>query len=158
MTLAPFNREHFEQLISWIHSEELNYLWGGPTYSFPLTHEQIATQCNRPEVTPFIFKVSGQSVGYIDVFKIAPGHYRLCRIIISDDFRGQGLSKKMVAAMLTKLRSEFACNIASLAVFGHNIIAKNCYQSLGFNITATDVGARAFNGQPWDLVRMEKPL
>ena len=158
MDLEVFTGNDFEQLISWISSDELNYLWGGPAYSYPLTYEQIATHCNQSEVMPFIFKVAGQNAGFIELFHVSDKHYRICRVFISNEYRGQGLSKEMVESVVVKAQADFGCEIISLAVFDHNVIAKNCYKSLGFNVVTTELGTRSYKGKEWDLVRMEKRL
>lgn len=158
MELEAFTENDFEQLIRWISSDELNYLWGGPAYSYPLTHEQIATHCGQSEVMPFIFKVAGQNAGFIELFRVSNAHYRICRVFISNEYRGQGLSKAMVGNVVVKAQIDFGCKTLSLAVFEHNRVAKNCYKSLGFNLVATETGIRSYNGKEWDLVRMEKRL
>ncbi|MGB5120359.1 MAG: hypothetical protein WBO13_05125, partial [Vibrio fluvialis] len=53
LTLTPFTAADYPQLIGWIDSDELNYLWGGPNYQFPLTVEQIEAHCAQPQVHPF---------------------------------------------------------------------------------------------------------
>lgn len=158
MVLCAFTENDVEQLINLISSEELNYLWGGPTYSYPLTYQQIATHCSQSEVMAFIFQVSGENVGFIELFHVSGAHYRICRVFISNEFRGLGLAKKMVNAVLIKAQHYFACNKISLAVFNHNLVAKNCYQSLGFEVVCTELGTRSYKGKQWDLVRMEKQL
>tara|TARA_R110001583_G_scaffold9433_13_gene44824 strand:- start:3933 stop:4412 length:480 start_codon:yes stop_codon:yes gene_type:complete len=158
MGLEVFSKNDFEQLITWISSDELNYLWGGPTYSYPLTYQQIVTHCRQPEVMPFIFKVAGQNAGFIELFHVSDEHYRICRVFIANEYHGQGLSKEMVESVIVKAQADFGCEIISLAVFDHNTVAKNCYKSLGFNIVATELGTRSYKGKVWNLVRMEKRL
>jgi RimJ/RimL family protein N-acetyltransferase len=158
MGLEAFTGNDFEQLINWISSDELNYLWGGPTYSYPLTYEQIGAHCSQSEVTPFLFKVAGQNAGFIELFRVSDDHHRICRVFISNEYRGQGLSKEMVESVFVKAQVNFGCKTLSLAVFDHNIVAKNCYKSLGFNVVSTELGTKSHKGKEWDLVRMEKRL
>ncbi len=158
MELRAFGKEDYELLISWIDSAELNYLWGGPNYNYPLDIKQISQHCSKPEVFPFIFDVSGQRSGYVELFKVSESHFRICRVFVSGRFRSQGLSKIMLEQLIELAKEKYHANVLSLAVFERNKIAKNCYESLGFTITAHEVGTRSFSGELWGLLRMEKRL
>jgi len=163
MELLPFKENDYGQLIDWISSEKLNYLWGGPTYAYPLTHEQIAKHCSQPEANPFMFKVAGNNAGFIELFYVsgsyvAGTHYRIARVFIADAYKGQGLAKSLIKLILAKAETDFHCKTISLAVFDHNLVAKSCYQSLGFEVISTESGTRSFQGKKWDLLRMEKRL
>ncbi|MFA0570920.1 GNAT family N-acetyltransferase, partial [Vibrio gallaecicus] len=77
MELRAFEKEDYELLISWIDSDKLNYLWGGPKFEFPLNSEQISHHCSQSGVFPFIFVVSGVSAGYVELFKVVESHFRI---------------------------------------------------------------------------------
>ncbi len=156
MNLVDFQKTDFHLLIEWIDSDELNYLWGGPAYTFPLTSEQIIAHCAKEEVFPYLLKVNGQNAGFVELYKVTNEHYRICRVFISNSYRGQGLSKSMIMLLIDKVRSDFSATMLSLGVFEHNTVARKCYESLGFNVVGNESGTRTFNGQLWGLVRMEK--
>jgi len=158
MALEAFNDSDIDQLIQWISSEELNYLWAGPTYEFPLTSQQIKVHCAQTEVISFMYRLHDQNVGCIELFYIDDHHYRVCRVFIADEYRGQGMAKQMITALIMKAQTEFNCNKLSLAVFEHNLVAKQCYLSLGFRITQIKSGARYYKGKSINLVRMQKCL
>ncbi|WP_146490139.1 GNAT family N-acetyltransferase [Vibrio sp. T20] len=158
MELRAFEKEDYELLINWIDSDKLNYLWGGPKFEFPLNLEQISRHCSQPEVLPFIFVVSGVNAGYVELFKVDESHFRICRVFVSNDFRGQGISKKMLGQLVELAKEEYTTNVLSLAVFEQNTVARNCYESLGFSVTSSEVGTRSFEGEEWGLLRMEKRL
>ncbi|MEK2158802.1 GNAT family protein [Vibrio parahaemolyticus] len=158
MELRAFEKEDYDLLIGWISSDELNYQWGGPKFSFPLDFAQISQHWAQPEVIPFVFVVSGQSAGYVELFKVAESHFRICRVFVSSRFRGQGMSKSMLVKLIKLAKMEYQASTLSLAVFDRNIVAKNCYKSLGFVVTSKEIGTRSFNGEVWDLLLMEKRL
>lgn len=158
MELRAFETEDYELLINWIDSDKLNYLWGGPKYEFPLNFEQISQHCSQPEVFPFIFVVSGESAGYVELFKVSEFHFRICRVFVSNVFRGQGISKQMLGQLIELAKANYAASVLSLAVFEQNTVARNCYESLGFAITSYEVGMRPFEGEEWGLLHMEKRL
>lgn len=158
MELRAFAKQDYELLISWIDSDKLNYQWGGPKFDFPLDLAQISQHCSQPEVFPFIFVVSGVNAGYIELCKLTPSHFRICRVFVSRRFRGQGVAKQMMCQLINLAQAKYQASKLSLAVFEQNTAAMNCYQSLGFSVTEREIGTRSFEGQQWTLLRMEKRL
>ncbi|MCG9702124.1 GNAT family N-acetyltransferase [Vibrio natriegens] len=156
MKLTEFKQSHFKQLVEWIKTDELNYLWGGPAYTFPLTQTQIKRHCAQAEVHPYLVTMNNDNVGFIELYKVTEDHYRICRVFISEEFRGQGLAKKMMTLVIDKARNDLSAEILSLAVFEHNTAARKCYESLGFKTLTVESGTRYFNGKSWKLLRMEK--
>ncbi|MEH0715848.1 GNAT family N-acetyltransferase [Vibrio campbellii] len=154
MVLRAFEKKDYELLVGWIDSEKLNYLWGGPTFDFPLDSEQISQHCSQTEVLPFIFVVSGVNAGYVELFKVAESQFRICRVFVSNDFRGQGISKQMLGQLIELAKEKYSASVLSLVVFDQNTVAKNCYESLGFVVTSYEVGA----SEEWGLLHMEKRL
>ncbi|EOG1965261.1 GNAT family N-acetyltransferase, partial [Vibrio cholerae] len=88
MNLEEFQESDFDLLIKWIDSDELNYLWGGPVYVFPLTYEQIHSHCSKAEVFPYLLKVNGRHAGFVELYKVTDEQYRICRVFISNAYRG----------------------------------------------------------------------
>lgn len=158
LTLTPFTAADYPQLIDWIDSDELNYLWGGPNYQFPLTVEQIEAHCAQPQVHPFLFHVQGVASGFIELYQVDSRHVRLCRIFIAHAQRGKGLASPMIELAIDIAAEQLNAGLLSLAVFEHNAVARHCYQQLGFVETQREQGTRSFNGHRWNLVRMEKTL
>ncbi len=156
--LEPFLEMHYELLIGWIQSEEQKYLWSGPTYSFPLDCEQIRAHCSKPEVNPFVVFKGSQPVGFVELCQVTTRHYRVCRVLVASEFRGQGLSKPMLTLAINKAVEDFEALTLSLGVFEQNHIAQNCYKDLGFKVVSIDRESRVVDGEPWALVTMEKSL
>ncbi|WP_319536969.1 GNAT family N-acetyltransferase [uncultured Vibrio sp.] len=156
MKLVEFKQNHFKQLVEWIKTDELNYLWGGPAYSFPLTVAQIKYHCAQEEVHPYLFSVNDENAGFIELYKVSDDHYRICRVFISEAFRGLGLAKEMMSLAIEKARNDLSAEMFSLVVFEHNTAARKCYESLGFATFTVESGTRYFNGESWKLLRMEK--
>ena len=156
MELREFRQEDYDTLIHWIDSERLNYQWGGPNFDFPLDHNQLEHHCVKSEVLPFIFTSNGEEAGYVELFKVSDSQYRICRVFVSNDFRGQGLAKIMLKQLIEKAREEYNAQVLTLAVFERNVVAKGCYESLGFVVTSRESGTRSFDGELWDLLLMEK--
>lgn len=156
MELKKFGKENYDTLIRWIDSEQLNYQWGGPNFDFPLDHTQLEQHYDKVEVFPFIFLSQGIEAGYVELFKVADGHFRICRVFISKDVRGRGIAKVMLNQLVDLAKTQYRSRVLSLAVFERNTIARSCYESLGFSVTSREVGTRGFQGEAWDLLLMEK--
>ncbi|WP_299020087.1 GNAT family protein [uncultured Photobacterium sp.] len=159
MELEYFTKKNSFVLINWVSSAELNYLWSGPVFDFPLTAQQIASHIATPEVIPFILRNEGKPLGYIELVRESTTKYRMCRVLIGDEsYRGKGYGKGLV-----KLAVRYACEVlnakvVTLAVFENNPVALRCYQSLGFTITGKEMNIRTFNGESWTLLYMEKKI
>ncbi len=158
MRLEPFSEQYYDLLIGWVQSHEQKYLWSGPTYSFPLDRTQIKAHCSKSEVNPFIVFNNSQPIGFVELFQITNSHYRICRVLIAEKYRGQGLSKLMLNLVIDKAVVEFGAWKLSLGVFERNRVAQNCYQKLGFKVKSVDRESRVINGEVWALVTMEKSL
>ncbi|TFH89745.1 GNAT family N-acetyltransferase [Vibrio ouci] len=158
MALRAFEKTDYDLLIRWIDSEELNYQWGGPNFDFPLDSNQLDKHCAKPEVISFVFVHEGSSAGYVELFRLSESKLRVCRVFISNEFRGQGIAKRMLEQLIELAQIEHNAQVLSLAVFERNTVAKNCYESLGFQVTSHQSGTRSFDGEAWDLLLMEKRL
>ncbi|CAM3606898.1 GNAT family N-acetyltransferase [Vibrio aquimaris] len=155
MALRAFNTQDYSLLIHWIDAEKLNYQWGGPSFNFPLDVTQIDEHYNQANVFPFIYVVQGTEAGFVELFKVSDTHFRICRVFVSEHFRGQGIAKLMLANLITLTKQSYRAELLSLAVFNTNTTAKRCYESLGFVETALEKGERSWDGQVWDLITME---
>ncbi|MCX4029145.1 GNAT family N-acetyltransferase [Endozoicomonas sp. SM1973] len=155
MQLVPFTSVSYSLLIEWIDNAELNYLWGGPVYVFPLSIEQIDAHLSKAGVYPFLFKVDSKEVGFIELVKESEECVRLCRIFIAPAFRGLGYASHLIKLAIEYAKGELKAREITLAVFAHNHSAVKCYQSLGFNTYEVDENSRQFHAQKWSLLKMK---
>ncbi|MCW1890238.1 GNAT family N-acetyltransferase [Vibrio chagasii] len=65
---------------------------------------------------PFIFVVSGTNACYVELFKVSESQFRICRVFVSNDFRGQ-ISKKMLGQLLALAKEKYSASVLSLVVF-----------------------------------------
>lgn len=132
LSLQPFSLAQSELLISWLPSEQFALTWGGPRYSWPVTHAQIADYFSQVAVNAFWFCVNDKPIGYIELAEKPNDEISLCRIIIEQNSRGQGLGKKLIEQAINKAREEYGAKSIELAVYDHNTSALNCYLGFGF--------------------------
>lgn len=156
--IIEFEAKYFPLLIGWIDSDELNYLWGGPQFEYPLTIEQLETHYGQDAPSPYLFVVNDEIVGFIELFKVSVSEQRLCRVFIHPTYRGKGYASAMLQLAIDKARASSGIQTLSLAVFAHNESAISCYQKLGFVAYETVSDLRFFKGKNWDLIRMSQSI
>ncbi|MDK9764719.1 GNAT family N-acetyltransferase [Vibrio sp. D420a] len=156
--LVPFKDNDYEVLMSWIDSEELNYLWGGPTFDFPLSINQLDQHYSQKGLHPYLFFYGEKPAGFVELCQIDKRRQRICRVLISNEHRGLGLSKVMLEELISIVETDGNTDTLSLAVYTHNSAAKQCYESLGFRPVLLETASFMFAGQSWDLIRMEMSL
>ncbi|ADM96273.1 GNAT family N-acetyltransferase [Dickeya dadantii subsp. dieffenbachiae] len=122
MSLVDFTPADYPRLIRWVDSAELNLLWGGPTYSFPLTATQITDHLANPQFVPYLFEHQGDIVGFVELSQVEPHHSRLCRVFIDPAYRGRGLARAMLQAAIRQAVERFEAQAVSLSVFIPKII------------------------------------
>ncbi|CAH0539702.1 GNAT family N-acetyltransferase [Vibrio marisflavi] len=152
--LADFLPKDFKLLINWIDSSELNYLWGGPKFEFPLTIEQLQQHYTQVQAKPFLLIVRNEAVGFCELYKVSKTEYRVCRVFVSPAHRGKGYGAKILDLVISKAKNKYSSQRLLLNVFAHNKPAIACYEKLGFRTYDIVSDIRSFNGNNWDLVRM----
>ncbi len=158
MELKRFGEADYQTLISWIPDAEFNLLWGGPKYSWPLTHAQIKSNVSLEQVHAFMLIDSGnKAIGFIEVLQLSKDVCRLCRVLLNPLARGKGAGKQLVSLALTYAEQQCVAKVVELAVYEHNLVARQCYSALGFRVV-TSKPAAGPDGQDWELLTMEKVL
>lgn len=158
MELTNFQEKDYYFLPAWIKSTEFNFQWGGPAFSFPLTIEQVASHCSKPDIYPFLFQVQGQVAGYIEFRRMPTDSCRICRVLVLESHRGKGLAKEMLKLVISNAKKETGYDKFSLSVFQHNTAAVALYKSMGFEITSTEVRPEKISDKTWVALEMEARL
>ena len=63
----------------------------------------------------------------------APGQVWLDRLLIDKKYQGKGYGKRVVLALLDRLRTEYSCDTIYLSVYEANSHAIHLYQQIGFH-------------------------
>ena len=140
--LEKFTEEDFEQFISWMDTEKFMYQFGGASFIFPVTVEQlsgyIADKSHR------IFRVvdvkTDKVIGHGDIshLNLKNKSARLCRILIANEQdRSKGYGRQVIQALLKICFEELELHRVDLGVFEYNKAAIRCYQNCGFRIEGT---------------------
>ncbi|MEM7171338.1 MAG: GNAT family protein [Pseudomonadota bacterium] len=140
--LEPFTTGDIDRLISWIGDRESLLQWAGPSFTFPLSRDQLVAhldKASRPEADRLVFKVvssgDGTTVGHIELSAINRDHRnaRLSRVLIGPDSRrGQGLAAQALNQILKIAFDDYDLNRVELYVYDFNADAIHCYERAGF--------------------------
>jgi RimJ/RimL family protein N-acetyltransferase len=162
--LEYFERSDFEQLITWINSEELLINWAGSLFSYPLTLSSLAwyiRDTNDPAnseamVYRAVDTSTGQTVGHISLGSLSTKNRsgRITRVLVGTEYQGKGYCCQMVKALLKIGFEQMHLHRISLGVYDFNTAALKCYQKAGMTIEGTNRDCLLYKGQWWSMVEM----
>ena len=154
--LMRFDREDFDQLISWSSTPEILLQFAGPDFNFPLTIDQLEQSIKSAGRHSYkvVETSTGESIGHAEIV-VMNKNAHLCRILIGDErHRGRGYGHKIVHELLKKSFGELECKTASLYVYDWNLAAIQCYKKAGFTVTDEERKTTSFEDKLWVALRM----
>lgn len=134
--LTNASHSEMQQLQSWFHSAEQQQSWGGDNFEYPCNPQRFMQQLCRPSTQSFSLtrQADNALLGFGQICDRFNCHH-LARLVIHADYRGQGLAKKLISALIVTAQTQ-QNRPMSLYVHRHNRHAVLCYQSFGFKISA----------------------
>jgi len=140
--LEKFTEADFGQFISWMDTEKFMYQFGGASFSFPVTVEQLNKYAADPAHRIFrvIDSATNRTIGHgsISHHNVKNKSARLCRILIANEQdRSKGYGRELIQALLKICFEELALHRVDLGVIEYNEAAIRCYQNCGFRIEGT---------------------
>jgi RimJ/RimL family protein N-acetyltransferase len=167
LQVERFRVKDIGRVCSWIKSEAVMVLWGGPIFSWPMTQKQFCTHLRAAKgksatLFPFGLYRSNKLIGYCELAaydrKSQSAH--LSRVIISPKHRSKGLAKIMINDVLKFGFGELGLNRVALGVFDFNKLAIKCYKNTGFKLEGTlrqttKVGDSFWNCRMMSILRKE---
>jgi RimJ/RimL family protein N-acetyltransferase len=162
--LQFFEKEDFQQLLSWIDSQEFLVQWAGTSMDFPLDEQQLEhylSMSNSDSADNLAYKVilveSGEAIGHISLGTInrKNGTARMCRVLIGDkSLQGKGIGRLMVLALLKIAFEQLNLHKVSLAVYDFNEAAVNLYKKIGFKTEGFIREASKVGNDHWSYFEM----
>lgn len=154
ITLEKFTEEDFDRLINWIKSEEDLILFTGPTFSFPLTKEQLSDYINSDvrRVYKVVDTESKEVIGHCELndININTKSARVCRVLVGDPAnRNKGYCRKMIQKLISIAFNELSLNNLTLKVYEKNAPAVKCYNNCGFEVKGKIHKSIAGKGKYW---------
>ncbi|MFD2114292.1 GNAT family N-acetyltransferase [Paenibacillus yanchengensis] len=162
--LEYFAEQDFQQLIEWVPNAKFCLQWGGDTFSYPLTKEQLREyllHANHADASDFIYKViedsSGNVIGHIALGNIDKKNNsaRIRKVLLrATETRGKGYGYAMITTVLKIAFEELLLHKVTLGVFAYNESAIRSYKKAGFKEEGLIRDARKYENEYWDLVEM----
>ncbi len=119
--------------LSWTPEDEALRRWAGPATRCPATIESFWEDINNTDATTFAFVTREAAlVGFGQVRYREQTHGHLARVIVSPEFRGQGLGRRLCLALMREASRLHPIAAYSLYVYPDNSTAIALYRSLGF--------------------------
>ena len=163
--LVPFTEQDYDELIGW--SGDLPFLmqWAGPMFRYPLTIEQLvaytqgANDIQTSDRLNFrvVLSSTNQGIGHISIGSIDKENRsaRISKVIVGEsEFRGKGVGKAIIEAVLAICFETLNLHRVALGVFDFNTPALSTYKHAGFSIDGILRDARKMGDSYWNLVEM----
>ena len=156
LQLKKFDETFYPQLISWIGSEEALMQFTGPSFTFPLTNEQLNKSLSDEKRFAFIVidDETNSSVGHAEIYLTERSAF-FGKILIGDtQQRGKGLGQQIVNLLLDFTFTHLDRTAVELNVFDWNIAAIKCYEAVGFVINPEKKIERKVKDKTWTALNM----
>lgn len=117
--------------------EEFLHQWAGPSYSFPITIDQIERRLKDTIYTKFFTAIlNNEIIGTVELgfinYKIK--ECKICRFLLGEKFRNKGYGTEISKFLINYAFNELNMNKVLLNVSSSNICAKKCYEKVGFTV------------------------
>lgn len=157
ISLQPFNKTDFKQLLAWETDEEALMQFAGPSFSFPLTEDQL--ELSLQDSNRLTYKVvhikNNISIGHAEIYFPDNTTALLCRILIGDmNYRGKGLGLAVINELLNISFARPGIEEATLNVFDFNAAAIKCYTKAGFTVNEGKTKIRQLKNKTWTALNM----
>ncbi len=154
--LQKFEKNCYDQLISWVGTAEDLMQFAGPSYTFPLTYEQL--DMSLSDKNRFLFQVidvtTEKEIGHAEIHLSEQSAF-LGRILIGEKkLRGIGFGQQIVQHLLEFAFGTLNQQKVELNVFDWNTSAIKCYEKAGFVFNTKKKAEREVNGQTWIALNM----
>lgn len=159
MEFRPTTSEDLRTILGWVENDRDMVLWSGPTFTWPLTLDQLLTYLENPKRT-YWSAVDGDShelMGHASLLiDEDAGLMRIGFIIVNPALRGRGAGRSLVDGVVRRGFNSSAIPVMTLGVLAHNHPAIQLYESLGFTSTGT-ASHIPYRDEEWEVITMTRP-
>ena len=157
--LEKFETSDYNRLIHWVNSKQLMILFGGPLFTFPITHNQLNKYVNEDNrlIYKVINKKNDEIIGHAELDKIDSKNKnaRICRVLVGDKkLRNKGFGTQIINKLVSIAFYEFNLHRLDLGVYDFNKNAIKCYQKCGFEIEGLLKDNVKFGNEYWSTYNM----
>ncbi|KGX92553.1 aminoglycoside 6-adenylyltransferase [Pontibacillus halophilus JSM 076056 = DSM 19796] len=160
IALRPFTKQDYTQLMDWVPTEHVLRQWAGPSFTYPLTSQQLDEYVNERKEDRWIFTVlsvqSGLSIGHVSLkHNVKHDSVRIGRVLVGESAeRGKGYGQAIVRAVTDFSFNELQAHRVELGVFDFNNAARRAYTNVGFHEDGVLRDYRKMGREYWSLVEM----
>lgn len=158
--LLDFEPADGRRLMAWIDGPVELLTWAGPSFTWPLSEDQLAeyaAEVERGERRSWMGRdpSTGEVIGHASL-RIDPAQLnsRLGRVLVAPDARGRGYAAAMLEKVLTVAFDDLGLERVELGVWAHNTSAVRLYERLGFVCHEVLPDVEQVAGQPWTAHQM----
>ncbi len=155
--LKPFEPTDFDLLESWVTGPEMLFQFGGSTFCYPITLDQLMTYAAEHTDRRFYIGYTKANVAFSfgEIIPQDDNSVRLGRLLIGDEsLRGRGLGKYFVDLLISESRFRFNASRIDLYVWDNNPAAIACYKKAGFDFIPIEPFSITFNDTVYNLLKM----
>ncbi|MFQ5415054.1 MAG: GNAT family N-acetyltransferase [Phycisphaerae bacterium] len=147
-------------IAGWVTSER-ELLWLAPSASLPLTTQVVAGWAKPGgEALVAVRDNRGDPIAYAELnpMRGERAHYWLGHVVVTPAYRGRGVGRAFVTALLDRAARRVAARFVSLVVFPANTAAIRCYVRAGFRMLGEEYHRFARGGPKHRLMRLRATL
>ena len=137
MHILPSSTEHALEIMNWFPEEDDCRQWGGPKMRFPFREKTFLEDIHWKKMPSYSAVTHEGSLLGFGQFYEKLGRCHLARLAVSPLYRGLGLGRTFIRALMQVGRKQLNTNRFSLYVLSNNAPAVACYQSVGFELAET---------------------
>ncbi|WP_068374472.1 GNAT family N-acetyltransferase [Paraglaciecola hydrolytica] len=132
--LVNATEQHLLSVKTWFNSTAQIFTWGGPNMVYPMADNDFLDLMQAEHLNSYVLTDNSQQMLAFGQFYMRLGRHHLGRLGVNPSFRGQGLAKPLIKKLLALAHKQQNAQGASLFVFADNLVALQCYASLGFEL------------------------
>ena len=161
MRIRPYieNRD-YEYIERWIDDEKIHALWCANRISYPVTRENFHAflEKNAIEWTDSAFvatETNGEIIGFFCYSINVDDNAGFLKFVIVDhNKRGIGYGKEMLKLALQYAFDITGVELVQLNVFDENVVAKHCYEKIGFIEESIAKNVFSYKNELWSRCHM----
>ena len=161
MRLRPYLEcKDYDEIKDWITEERTHAMWCANLLQFPIEKDNfektMEEAAERFGDSPFVATSDdGKLIGFFCYsINLETNEGMLKFVMINPEYRGKGFGKEMLKLAISYAFSITNVQAVHLNVFPENIVAKKCYESVGFTERTTDLNAFVYKDESWGRCNM----
>ncbi len=149
----------FDIIKQWINDERTHAMWCANLFEYPLDEDNVAEvltyATEKYGDVPYLATDDGREVGFFCYHTDQTTKEGMLKFfIVNPEYRGRGIAKEMLKAVLEYAFGKAGAELVQLNVFPENIRAKKCYEKAGFIERSMAKNAFTYKAESWGRCNM----